>query len=237
MLRIHRLGRQSYSITLPQQVQLKDAVRKNRPQSDDYLILVEHEPVITLGRSWTGGNLLLPMEKYGQLGIEVHKASRGGDVTYHGPGQLVAYPVFDLTRYGKDIHKFLWKLEEVAIRTLSDFGLHAGRKKGMTGAWANGTSKVCAIGVAISGWVSYHGLAFNIEPDLKHFGLIIPCGISNYSVASLATLLEKAPEMQVIEDKFTHYFPEIFGIEEVRVTDDSKSGRLSCLDEEGHLKY
>jgi len=233
MLRIHRLGTLGYSETTPQQVALKDAVRRQRPE-DDFLIFVEHTPVITLGRGWKGGNLLLSPEKYVELGFEVHHVSRGGDVTYHGPGQLVAYPVFDLIRHGRDIHKFLENIEETAIHVLATYGLNAGRKEGMTGAWV-GNSKVCAIGVAISGWVSYHGLAFNINPNLNHFGLIIPCGITDYPVASLATLLERAPATDEVEAKFIEAFKEVFGFTDSKVKDDSKTGRLSCLDEEGNL--
>lgn len=233
MLRIHKLGTLGYGVTTPQQVALKDAVRRGRPD-DDFLIFVEHKPVITLGRGWKGGNLLLTPEKYVELGFEVHHVTRGGDVTYHGPGQLVAYPVFDLNRHGKDIHKFLANIEETAIRVLATYGFDAGRKEGLTGAWV-ADSKLCAIGVAISGWVSYHGLAFNVNPDLSHFGLIVPCGITAYPVASLATLLGSAPPMSEVEDRFIGSFMDVFGFSQSKVTDDTKTGRLSCLDEEGNL--
>jgi len=233
VLRVHLLGRLAYSKTTPQQVALKDAVRREHP-GDDFLIFVEHEPVITLGRGWKGGNLLMPIERYEEMGFEVHRVTRGGDVTYHGPGQLVAYPVFDLTRHGKDIHRFLHDLEETAIRVLASYGIEGGRKPGLTGAWA-GDAKVCAIGVAVSGWVSYHGLAFNVDPDLRHFSLIVPCGITDYPVASLAGLLGHAPPMDEVRDRFVKAFCEVFSFDEVSVRDDSDEKRLSCLDEEGHL--
>ncbi|MDZ7815249.1 MAG: lipoyl(octanoyl) transferase LipB [Planctomycetota bacterium] len=233
MLRIHDLGTLAYSRTTPQQVALKDAVRASRHE-DDFLIFVEHEPVITLGRSWEGGNLLLSEDKYRELGFEVHKVSRGGDVTYHGPGQLVAYPVFHLSRHGKDIHKFLSNLEEVSIRVLASYGLPGERKEGMTGAWSKGR-KVCAIGVAISGWVSYHGLAFNVNPDMKHFGLIVPCGIREYPVGSLSELVGKDVPMSEVRERFIDSFKEVFAQTEHTYTNDTETGKLSCLDEEGHI--
>ena len=233
MLRVHKLGRISYSKALPQQVGLKDIVRKTKPE-DDFLILLEHTPVLTLGKSWQGGNMLLSIEKYEELGFEVHKVSRGGDITYHGPGQLVAYPVFQLSRHGKDIHKFLRNLEEVSIRVMGEYGIEGSRKDGMTGAWSP-SGKVCAIGVAISGWVSYHGLAFNVDPEMSHFGLIVPCGISKYPVASLKSNLGFAPPMAEVEQKFINNFCEVFNFNDFKVYDDSETSKLSCVDEEGNL--
>ncbi len=232
-LQVHRLGRVEYSRATPQQIALKDAVRNQRPDKA-FLILVEHTPVITLGRGWKGGNLLMPIEKYREMGFEVHNVSRGGDVTYHGPGQVVAYPVFDLNYFGRDIHQFLHNIEETAIRVLAQYGLVGGRKQGLTGAWV-GNSKVCAIGIAVSGWVSYHGLAFNVNPDLRHFGLIVPCGITTFPVASLATLLGNAPTMREVEDKFIQSFIDVFALEGYKCIDDSATGTLSCLDEKGAL--
>jgi len=235
VLRVHRLGSRAYSVALPMQTALNAAVRKQRPP-DDFLILVEHTPVITLGRSWKGGNILADPQRLRELGFEVHEVTRGGDVTYHGPGQLVAYPIFDLNRHGKDIHVFLSNLEQTAIEVLSTYGLKGERKEGMTGAWV-ADSKVCAIGVAISGWVSYHGLAFNVDPDLSHFRLIVPCGISKYPVASLKTFLGSAPPMREVEQRFVAAFQTVFGITDVKEFDDSQKDRLSCMDEEGRLTY
>ncbi|GAB4163936.1 MAG: lipoyl(octanoyl) transferase LipB [Planctomycetota bacterium] len=233
MLRVHRLGRVRYGPVLRQQIALKDALRREKP-GDDYLILVEHEPVVTLGRGWQGGNLILPEEKYSELGIDIHHVSRGGDVTYHGPGQLVAYPIFDLNRHGRDLHRFLHNIEETAIHVLASYGLSAGRKEGLTGAWVD-NAKVCAIGVAVSSWISYHGLAFNIDPIMQHFGLIIPCGITSYPVSSLSALLGYTPDFREVEDRFVRAFVEVFDFNSYGVFDDTDKGELSCLDEKGLL--
>jgi lipoate-protein ligase B len=142
--------------------------------------------------------------------------------------------VFDLNRHGRDLHQFLFNIEETAVKVLASYGFAAGRKEGMTGAWV-GNAKVCAIGVAVSGWVSYHGLAFNIAPIMEHFGLIVPCGISAYPVSSLSALLGYAPDFREVEERFIQAFVEVFGFSAFGVVDDCEKGELSCLDEKGLL--
>lgn len=152
------------------------------------VIFVEHRPVITCGRSGDGGNLLVGVDELEWNGIEYHSAGRGGDVTYHGPGQWTVYPILRLEWYGKDLHRYLRLLEECVLRFLSYYGVEGGRREGLTGAWVGG-GKVAAVGVAVSRWITWHGFALNINPDLGNFTRFMhPCGItaSRGSVASLA---------------------------------------------------
>lgn len=155
----------------------------------DTLFYVEHDPVLTLGRNADPRHILASQEILSRAGIEVHEANRGGDVTYHGPGQLVAYAIFDLAQWRKDVRAFVHALEEAVVRTLSDFGLaahtRAGKETGVYVKLADGRpAKICALGIHISRWVSSHGLALNIDPDLSHFQYIVPCGLT-FPVTSL----------------------------------------------------
>lgn len=151
----------------------------------DTLILVQHPPVLTLGASFHEENLKLTNEEYQRLGIALEKTDRGGDVTYHGPGQLVVYPIFDLTQQGKDLHLWLRNLEEATILTLASFGLKGRRFPPHTGVWID-DEKVAAIGIKVSKWISLHGIAINCDNDLEAFNTIIPCGIEGYGVTSLS---------------------------------------------------
>jgi len=161
----------------------------------DLLLLGEHSPVITLGRNARRENIRPPLEEIAQRGVELHETDRGGDVTYHGPGQLVGYPILDLGGHRKDVVWYVRSLEEVLIRAARDFGLEAKRRQGpagkrpfYTGVWM-GEEKLAAIGVHISRWVTSHGFAFNVTTDLSHFDLIVPCGIADKGVTSLERLL------------------------------------------------
>jgi len=148
---------------------------------DDTVLLLEHPPVLTMGRSAKEQHVLAAPDVLAARGISVHEVGRGGDVTYHGPGQLVAYPIIDLKPDRRDVRKYMWSLEETMIRTCADFGLAATRVEGLNGAWI-GNRKVGAVGVRISRWVTMHGLALNANSDLTHFDLIVPCGIQDKRV-------------------------------------------------------
>ncbi len=170
--------------------------RRKAGEIPDLLILCQHPPVITLGRNARRENLLLPEEELARRGVEVHASNRGGDVTFHGPGQLVGYPIIDLSGWRKDVVTYVRALEEVLIRTACEFGIEAGRKAApqqkrqfYTGVWV-GEEKLAAIGVHISRWVTSHGFALNVTTDVSYFDLIVPCGIADKGVTSLERLCE-----------------------------------------------
>ncbi len=168
------------------------------PGSPGRVIFAEHRPVITCGRSGDGGNLLVTPEELGAAGIEYYASNRGGDVTYHGPGQWTVYPILRLDWYGRDLHRYLRLLEECAIRFLAAYGLAGGRREGLTGAWV-GREKVAAVGVAVTRWVTWHGFALNIDPNLSRFtGLMHPCGIKagEGGVGSLRSITGVAYSME-----------------------------------------
>lgn len=180
----------------------------------NYLLFVEHPPVYTLGKSGDINNLLLTKEQLEKRGISFHQSNRGGDITFHGPGQLVGYPILDLTNFKSDIHAYMRILEEVIIATLADYGLKGERSEGETGVWLEvGTPfarKICALGVKTSRWVTMHGFALNINTDLGYFDHIIPCGIRGKAVTSLASELGKEIDPKEVEFKVKKYFERLF---------------------------
>lgn len=160
------------------------------PWPDHHLLFVEHPHVLTLGKSGDANHVIVSSERLAELGVEYHEINRGGDITYHGPGQLVVYPILDLDQFRTDIGWYLRQLEEAVIRTCADWGVTTGRIDGLTGVWVNpeagmSARKICAIGVKCSRWVTMHGLAFNLSTDLDFFNLIVPCGIQDRGVTSL----------------------------------------------------
>jgi len=175
----------------------------------DTLFLLEHPPVITLGRGADERNVLETEEELARTGILLRRTGRGGDVTYHGPGQLVGYSVIALR--GRDVHRYLRDLETVLLRSLADFGIHAERSPGFTGVWV-GPSKIAAIGVRLSRWVTSHGFALNVDPDLSPFSRIVPCGIRTGGVTSMARLLGKAPSTREVAARVAARFVEVFRI-------------------------
>ena len=204
------LGRAAYEPTLRLQKRLLAEV-KGAPEERAYLVLVEHEPpVITLGRGAKAGHLVASRERLAREGIEVHESSRGGDVTYHGPGQLVGYPILRLDLHGRDVHRYLRDLEEVLIRTLAAFGVAGAWSEGLTGVWVGG-EKVAAIGVAVSRWVTYHGFALNIATNLSHFDLIVPCGLCGRGVTSLERLLGRPVSVGEVKPRALECMVEVFG--------------------------
>ena len=178
-----RLGSVDYEEA--HRVQKELQAKRIAGEIDDTVLLLEHPPVFTLGRSAKDQHLLAPTEMLEARGFSVHEVGRGGDVTYHGPGQLVAYPIIDLKPDRKDVRKYVWSLEETMIRTCADFGVDATRVPGLNGAWID-DRKIGAVGVRISRWVTMHGLALNASTDLSHFDLIVPCGIQDKAVTSLS---------------------------------------------------
>jgi lipoyl(octanoyl) transferase len=177
----------------------------------DLLLLLQHPPVITLGVKGDGGrsNIVASSERLAALGVEVSETGRGGDVTYHGPGQIVGYPILDLKPDRCDVHKYVRDVEEVMIRVCAGYGISAGRIKGLTGAWVGG-DKIGAIGIRISRWITSHGFAFNVNTDLDHFRLIVPCGITNGGVTSLGKLLGREVPIPEVEDRLIRHFSEVF---------------------------
>ena len=176
---------------------------------EDTLILVEHPPVLTLGANFHEENLLLPVQEYEAQGIEVHRTDRGGDVTYHGPGQLVMYPIFDVSKHGKDLHRWMRDLEETQLQILRDLGLTGRRFPPHTGAWI-GDLKVAAIGVKIRRWVSLHGIALNCDVDLATFDTFVPCGIQGYGVTSLSAELGRDVTVAEIRPLAVRAFETVF---------------------------
>jgi lipoate-protein ligase B len=184
------------------------------------LALVEHRPVYTLGRRADPAHLLCSEQELRALGAEVHWIDRGGDVTWHGPGQLTGYPILDLNRQGRDLHAYVATLEEMLVGVAAAYGVAAHRDAGRTGIWV-GSEKLAAIGIKVlRGWVSYHGFALNVGPDLSWFGRIVPCGLHDCGVTSLARLIHPAPSMADVIDELANAFERTFGLQLVSAADD-----------------
>lgn len=176
----------------------------------DTLILLEHPPVITLGRRADEGNLLYSRAWLADRGIQVRRAERGGDVTYHGPGQLVGYPILDLRSHRQDVGWYMHSLEEVLIRSLGDLGLASKRLPGSIGVWVDERTKIAALGARIEEWVTYHGFALNVAPDLSHFELMIPCGLVGKKVTSLEQQLGRPVDMGKVRQRVEYHFSAVF---------------------------
>ena len=193
-LRVVRLGRRRYAEVLDLQRRLA-AARAGGDLPDDVLLLVEHEPVITLGRGTRASSLPLPVGQLEARGVEVHEAERGGDVTWHGPGQLVGYPILHLSRHREDLHWYLRQLEAALIEAMGSLGIRAGQNPGLTGVWVDGR-KLASIGIHVRRWVTYHGFALNVHGALDGFGLIVPCGIPGVVMTSVRAELAHAELLQ-----------------------------------------
>lgn len=215
-----------YQFTLQRQViDAKLEARKNEAdfehyQPRHYLLFCEHNPVYTLGKSGSIDHLLLNEAELVQNGVEFFKINRGGDITYHGPGQITGYPIFDLDFFFTDVHKYVRYLEEAVIRTLAEYGIEAMRIKEYTGVWIEGDTvgpkrKICAIGVHLSRWVTMHGFAFNVNTDLKYFNNIVPCGINDEdkTVTSLAMELGREIDVEEVKTKLKNHYAALFGFE------------------------
>lgn len=207
-------------------------------RGEDVLILLGHPPVLTLGRHATEANILASREALDRMGISVHRVERGGEVTYHGPGQLVGYPILDLNRYGKDVGRFMHNLEEVVIRTLSDFGIAGKRLEGIIGVWVRDHdwaaglrenlaragldvaspdevvrwNKIAALGARVEQWITYHGFALNVQPNLNHYDLIVPCGIREHGMTSMQVELSRPLAMDEVSRTVASHFEQVFGV-------------------------
>jgi lipoyl(octanoyl) transferase len=211
-LEVRRLGLVDYAEALRMQRALVEDRKADR--IPDLLLLLQHPAVITLGVKGDGGraHVIATDTRLAELGIGIHETGRGGDVTYHGPGQVVAYPILDLKPDRCDVHRYVRDIEEVMIRTCADYGVAAGRIKGLTGTWV-GAEKIGAIGIRISKWVTSHGLAFNVSTELDHFDLIVPCGIADHGVTSLERAARRRVPIAEVEDTLTRHFAAVFSRE------------------------
>jgi len=201
------LGRQGYTKSMSVQ---SDIVRRRKHNEiPDSLLFVDYSHTITLGRSGKLDHLLVGDFELRKRGVEFFPADRGGDITYHGPGQLIAYPVIDLKNWRRDIGLYLRNLEGCIIATLEDFGILAGRESGATGVWV-GTEKIAAIGVRTSQWITSHGMALNVSTDLNYFDLIVPCGLHFGKVTSVSKILGIEVKMIEVKSRFCHHFGKYF---------------------------
>ncbi len=205
---------------LQDNVRIKTEARQKEiiPQTTNYLLFVEHSPVYTLGKSGHMENILIDEDSMQQKGIQFFKINRGGDITFHGPGQIVGYPILDLERFYTDIGKYLRNLEEVIILTLRSYGIEGHRSEGETGVWIEPgvkgkERKICAIGVRCSRWITMHGFAFNVNTDLDYFGNIIPCGIQDKQVTSLEKELGRSLDIEEVKAGVRRRFEEVFDVE------------------------
>ncbi len=208
-LHVRKLGLVPYADALALQRSLVEDRRAGR--IGDTLLLLEHPHVLTLGVRGDGGraHILASAETLAARGVEVFEAGRGGDVTYHGPGQLVGYPILDLSPEYRDVHRYVRNLEEVLIRTAGDYGIAAGRVDGLTGVWV-GREKLAAIGVRIARWITSHGFALNVDANLDYFSLIVPCGLADRGVTSLSRLLGRPVELAEAAGRVAAQFANVF---------------------------
>nr|WP_306641300.1 lipoyl(octanoyl) transferase LipB [Longitalea sp. SCSIO 12813] len=220
------LGRMDYQACWDYQEELfaaavsrKIAIRNGEelPLPENHLLYVEHPHVFTLGKSGEEENLLLTEQELNDQGIQYYKINRGGDITYHGPGQIVGYPIFDLDQFFTDIHRYLRTLEEAIILTLSEYQIEAGRIDGLTGVWIDGDGenprKIAALGVKCSRWVTMHGFAFNVNSQLEYFDKIIPCGIDDKAVTSMEKELGRSLDMNEVKEKLSVHIANLFDVD------------------------
>lgn len=197
------------------QVKVENQKQGTHKPTANYLLFCQHPPVYTLGKSGKIANLLWSEEDLKNHGVQFFKINRGGDITFHGPGQLVGYPILDLDHFFTDIHRYMRYLEEAVILTCADYGVSAGRIEGLTGVWIDfeeqkNPRKICAMGVKASRWITMHGFAFNINTDLSYFGHIIPCGIDDKAVTSLSLELGRELDINEVSIRMKHHLGELF---------------------------
>jgi lipoate-protein ligase B len=203
------LGRESYERVWRLQHRLVRARQEERV--DDVLILLEHDPVITLGRAASHEHILASAEELRQAGITVHTVERGGDVTYHGPGQLVGYPILCLQAHHLGVSDYMHALEEVILCTVHDFGLRACRRAGLIGVWVE-DRKIAVLGARVERGVTFHGFALNVAPSLEHFALIVPCGLVGVQVTSMERELSQPVSMKTVRERVIWHFGQVFGV-------------------------
>jgi len=193
----------------------RDIPNNEQPATNNYLLFCEHPHVFTIGKSGDEKNLVIPLENLSSIGASYHQINRGGDITYHGPGQVVVYPVIDLENFFTDIHQYMRTLEESVILTLKEFNVDAGRIKGLTGVWLDWNEekkarKICALGVKTTRWVTMHGLAMNVNTDLSYFNHIVPCGIQDKAVTSLKKELNSDLDMKNVKEILKQKISSLF---------------------------
>ena len=201
------LGRLDYGEAF--ELQRVRVEQRKRGEIADQLLIVEHPHTITLGRNGHMENLVAREDELARAGVAFRHTDRGGDITYHGPGQIVGYPILDLRQWKRDVVAYVRAIEQTIIDTLADFGLATGREPGMTGVWIDG-AKITAIGVHVSRWVTSHGFALNVTTDLEYFKLIVPCGIADRGVTSLERLIGSAPDRAEVEQRVIGNFCHVF---------------------------
>jgi lipoyl(octanoyl) transferase len=221
LLHIEQHGLVDYATAL--ELQRAKVAQRKAGAIPDTLLLLQHPHVYTLGRNARQENLLVSAEWLASRGAQLFHTDRGGDVTYHGPGQLVGYPILDLTQHQRDISWYMRSLEEIFIRTARDWKIEAGRSTGAAGVWV-GNDKLVAMGVHLSRWVTSHGFAFNVNTDLRYFEWIVPCGLHGKGVTSLAKLLGHEVEMADVAERVVEHFGEVFGVE-IRTVEELKIRR------------
>ncbi len=204
--------------TVARKIENRKSIPEDQKPTDNYLIFVEHPHVYTLGKSGELSHLLLDESGLLEKNATFYKINRGGDITYHGPGQLVGYPILDLDNFFTDIHKYLRLLEEAIMMTLADYGIEAGRIAGLTGVWLDHVGqknprKICALGVKSSRWITMHGFAFNVNSNIEYFGNIVPCGIPDKAVTSMHLELGHPVDAKEVKEKVLGYIAELFGME------------------------
>ncbi len=220
-LDVRDLGHTAYQAALDQQTEAAEL--RAQEQSPDTLFFVEHPPVITLGRGARLQDILLSEAERRRLGVEVHRVSRGGLVTYHGPGQLVGYPIVHLYERARQVKQFVYRMEEVFVHLLGEeYGISAYHHRNDRGIWV-GSEKIAAIGIAVKNRVTFHGFAFNVSTDLSHFGWIVPCGITDRGQTSLERLLGTAPPMSLVKRQFAEYFAREFGYSELSFSEPAQA--------------
>ena len=232
-LHVSHLGPTPYREGLALQQAAVEARASGR--APDRLLYPDHPPVLTIGRSPSEGNVIASPEALRRAGIEVFEVARGGDVTWHGPGQLVGYLILDLEAQGRDLHRFLRNIEQGLIDALAAWGIEAGREPGRTGVWSKG-EKIASIGIAVRRWVSYHGFALNLAPDLRFFDLIHPCGLRGIQMTSVAKRLGDAtPTMAAARDTVAAEMAKVFGFTGW-TREDGAAVRRSLMEEAGTLR-
>ncbi len=216
-----------------QKVQNRDREIEDQERPENYLLFCEHAPVYTLGKSGNPENLLLSEKELAQKGIEYYPNNRGGDITYHGPGQITGYPIFDLEQFTTDINIYLRNIEEAIILTLRDYGVTSSRYPGLTGVWIEPETaqarKICAIGIRCSRWVTMHGFAFNVNTDLSYFSHIIPCGIEDKGVTSLQKEIGHKLDLEEIKEAVRFHLSCVFGYDYALLVSDAAQKILNPI--------
>jgi lipoyl(octanoyl) transferase len=213
-----RLGIREYNEILDLQKRMNSARKQNA--IPDTVIFLEHYPCITIGAQGNYDSITVSRQLLKKQGINVYETDRGGDVTYHGQGQIVCYPIIDLNNYGCDVTTYARNLEEVIIRTLHSFGISSSRKKGYPGVWVDGKRKIAAQGISVDRWVTMHGVSLNVSPAMEHFTFIIPCGLKGYEVVSMEEYLGQAVDVSKVLSEMIRQFSRLFDIELEEIGED-----------------